>query len=270
MALGAALACALLLPAAARAADNQLTAREKSAGWRLLFDGKTFANWVDPTKKSPPGDSFTIEDGCLKAAAHPRITEDLFTRAAFRDFELEFDWKIAPGGNSGIKYRIQDHVFLDAFMGDPQPPKFEDQVNASLRNRPVGRFAVGQDYVIGFEYQLLDNALNPDARNGATHQAGALYDALPPSKDATRPVGEFNHSRLVVKGSHVEHWLNGDKVVDGSLDAPEVAQGAGRRWGAGSPVYNLLVTHARQACPISLQNHDSEAWFRNIKIRAIR
>jgi hypothetical protein len=266
MALCSALACALLIPVGARAADNQLTAQERAEGWRLLFDGKTFAHWDDPARKSPPGDSFTIEDGCLKATARPRITEDLFTKDAFRDFELAFDWKIAPGGNSGIKYRIQDHVFV----GAPPLPKFEDQVNASLTNRPEGRPARGQDYVIGLEYQLLDNALNPDARAGANHQAGALYDVFAPSRDATRPVGEFNHSRLVVRGSHVEHWLNGAKVVDGRLDAPEVAQGFGRRWGAASPVYALLVKQPRKACPISLQNHDSEAWFRNIKIRVIR
>jgi len=266
IAAGAALACALLAPYGAHAADNQLTAQEKSWGWRLLFDGKTFAHWEDPSKKSPPGDSFTIEDGCLKAAAHPRIVEDLFTSDFFRDFELAFDWKIAPGGNSGIKYRIQDHVFV----GEPQLPKFEDQVNASLKNRGAGRPASGQDYVIGFEYQLLDNALNPDARNGANHQAGALYDVFAPLRDTTRPVGEFNHSRLVVRGSHVEQWLNGAKVVDGSLAAPEVAQGFGRRWGAGSPVYELLVKQPRKACPISLQDHESEAWFRNIKIRALQ
>ena len=83
-------------------------------------------------------------------------------------------------------------------------------------------------------------------------------------------MGEFNHSRLVVKGDHVEHWLNGVKVVDGSLKAPEVAQGAARRWGVGSPVYDLLVNQPRNPCPISLQNHDSEAWFRNVKIRELK
>ena len=265
IAWGAALACALLAPAVARAADNELTAQEKAAGWRLLFDGKTFANWEDPTKKSPPGDSFTIDDGCLKATARPHITEDLFTRDAFRDFELAFDWKIAPGGNSGIKYRIQDRVIVAA----PQFRKFEDQVNASLKNRAPGRPARGQDYVIGFEFQLLDNGRNADGRNAKT-RAGALYEIFAPSRDTTRPVGEFNHSRLVVKGSHVEHWLNGAKVLDASLASPEVAQGMASRWGAGSPVYELLVKQPRKTCPISLQNHDSEAWFRNVKIRTIR
>ena len=260
------LACVVVISIPGRAADNQLTAKEKAAGWQLMFDGRTYAGWEDLAKKSPPGDSFTIEDGCLKASPHARITEDLFSKDTYRDFELEFDWKISPGGNSGVKYRIQDRVFLL----DQKIPRFEDLVNASLKNRHPDRPAKGQDYVIGFEYQLLDNGRNPDARAGTTHQTGAVYDMVGPSKDATRTVGEFNHSRLVVKGEHVEHWLNGVKVVDASLDGPEVARGTAARWGAGSPVYNLLVRQPRKDCPISLQNHGSAAWFRNIKIRRLR
>ena len=142
----AALLCAAALAGVAQAADNQLTAQEKAAGWRLLFDGKTFANWVDPTKKSPPGDSFIIEDGCLAATDHPKIVEDLFTTETFRDFELEFDWKISPRGNSGVKYRIQDHQFL---LDERRGGRFEDRANASMRNRRTDRPAKGQDYVIG-------------------------------------------------------------------------------------------------------------------------
>jgi hypothetical protein len=260
----AALACAAVLAAAG--ADNQLTVGEKAAGWRLLFDGKTYAGWEDPGQKSPPGDGFSIEDGCLKSLSQPNINEDLFTLETFQDFEMEFDWKISPGGNSGVKYRIQERVMLaDAVPGQ----KFEDRVNASMKNRRRERPAKGQEYVIGFEYQVLDNAKNPDALRGTNHQAGALYDMLPPLKDATRPVGEFNHSRLVVKGDAVEHWLNGVKAVDGSLAAPEVAQGTGARWGTDSPVYDLLVKHPKKECQISLQNHFSDAWFKNIKIRKL-
>src|SRR5689334_13490074 len=101
-----ALTCVVLAAGCARAADNQLTAAEKMAGWQLLFDGKTYAGWEDPTKKSPPATSFTIEDGCLKSTSHPPIEEDLFTKDTFSDFELEFDWRISPAGNSGVKYRI--------------------------------------------------------------------------------------------------------------------------------------------------------------------
>ena len=263
-----ALACAVLMVSGLRAADNELTAKERADGWRLLFDGKTYANWDDPARKSPPGDSFTIEDGCLKSVPHAKIEEDLFTKDTFTDFELVFDWRIAPGGNSGVKYRIQDHAFLTNTGGPSK--KFEDMANASFRNKRTDRPAKGQDYVVGFEYQVLDNALNPDAKRGTNHQAGALYDMIPPLKDATLPVGEFNHSRLVVKGDHVEHWLNGVKVVDGSLNDPAVEKGTAARWGVGSPVYELLVKHPRKACPISLQNHSSDAWFKNIKIRELK
>jgi opacity protein-like surface antigen len=259
-----ALACAAAL--AASAADNQLTAQEKSAGWRLLFDGKTYAGWEDPTKKAPPDNGFAIEDGCLKSLPHQSLNQDLFTTARYADFEMEFDWKISPGGNSGVKYRIQERVMLD----DEKPgQKFEDRVNASMKHRRTDRPANGQEYVIGFEYQVLDNAKNPDALRGTNHQAGALYDMLSPLKDATKAVGEFNHSRLVVKGDAVEHWLNGVKVVDGSLNALEVAKGSAARWGTDSQVYELLVKHPKKECQISIQNHGSDAWFKNLKIRKL-
>jgi hypothetical protein len=257
--------CAGIFATAACAADNELTAAEKAAGWRLLFDGKSYANWVDPSKKSPPGDSFAIEDGCLRAVAHPKIVEDLFTQDAFTDFELVFDWKISSAGNSGVKYRIEDHLYVKQERGG----KFEDTLNASFNPR-LERTARGQDYVVGFEYQLVDNQKNSDAtRGGALHQAGALYDVQAPSKDATKPVGEFNHSRLVVRGDQVEHWMNGEQVVDASLKSPAVAAAMAKRWGARSPVYELLVNQPRKRCPISLQNHNDDAWFKNIKIREL-
>ncbi|HEY2012533.1 MAG TPA: DUF1080 domain-containing protein [Bryobacteraceae bacterium] len=261
-----AFACAALLSTGVRAADNQLSAQEKSAGWKLLFDGKTYAGWEDPTRKSPPGDSFTIEDGCLKSTSHPKIDEDLFTRDTYGDFELEWDWKISPGGNSGVKYRIQDRVFLL----DEKLPRFEDRVNASLKNRRKDRPSKDQEYVIGFEYQITDNATNSDAQhNGPLHRTAALYDMFAATKDVTRPVGEFNHSRLVVKGDHIEHWLNGEKVVDASLKAPEVERAVAKRWGKESPVYDLLVKQPRKRCQISLQNHDDVCWFKNIRIKTL-
>jgi hypothetical protein len=261
------LSCGLVCGGPAFAADNRLTAAEKSAGWRLLFDGKTYHNWLDPSKKSPPGDSFIIEDGTLKAVAHPKITEDLFTTDTFGDFELEWDWKIAPRGNSGVKYRIQDHVFLL----DEKTATFPELVNRSMKDRRSDRGAKGQDYVIGFEYQMVDNAGNSDARQGgATHQTGALYDVAAPAKDVEKPAGEWNHSRLVVRGDRVEHWLNGEKIVDTSLKSPEVQASMAKRWGESSPAYNLLVNQPRQRCPISLQNHGDEAWFKNIKVRELK
>jgi len=255
-----------VLAAGLWAADNQLTPQEKAAGWKSMFDGKTFAGWEDQSKKTPPGTSFTIEDGCLKAVKNPGFTEDLFTLDTYSDFEMEFDWKISPGGNSGVKYRIQDRVILGPA---PRGQKFEDQVNDSLKNRIAVRPGKGQEYVVGFEYQALDNQRHPDARRGLNHQSGALYDFLAPLKDATLPVGEFNHSRLLVKGDHIEHWLNGVKVVDGSLKSPEIRNASAARWGADSPVTKMLVEQPKKSCQISLQNHDDEAWFKNLKIRRL-
>lgn len=255
----------LLVAVCAMAADNQLTPEEKAAGWRLLFDGHTFNGWQDPSRRNPPGTSFVIEDACLKAVSHPKIVEDLFSADTFGDFELQFDWKISPAGNSGLKYRIQDHLYVPEGK-----EKFEDRVRAAFTGPRLPRPEKGQDYVIGFEYQMTDNAANSDARkNGPQHQTAALYDVAPASKDASRPVGEFNHSVLVVKGDRVEHWLNGEKVLETSLKSPAVEASMAKRWGVDSPVYKLLVDQPRARCPISLQNHDDVAWFKNIKIREL-
>ena len=231
-----------------------------------MFNGKDMTGWDDPRVKNPPGDAWTIEDGCLKARANPKITEDLFTQDTFEDFELAFEWRISRGGNSGVKYRIQDHVFLR----NGGASHFEDLVNLSLQNRRTDRPARGQDYVIGFEYQILDNKANSDALAGRSHTTGALYDMVPPERDASKPVGEFNQSRIVVRGNHSEHWLNGVKVVDADLSSAEVKAHIAKRWKADSPAYNLLARQPKHACPISLQNHGDEVWFRNIRIRSIQ
>src|SRR5579872_6861481 len=171
-------------------AANTLAPSEKLSGWTLLFDGRSMTGWGDPRAKMPPGDAWTIEDGCLKANAHARFEEDLFTNDTYTDFELVFDWRISPQGNSGVKYRIQDHVIL---LRPPPGEGFERSVERSYVNRVSERPAKGQDYVIGFEYQILDSPPKIDPRQ----TSGALYDMVAPSSQATRPVGEFNHSRIV-------------------------------------------------------------------------
>jgi len=234
-------------------------------GWITLFDGKTMNHWVDPRQKTPPGDAWTIEDGCLKAQAHPRITEDLFSEGTYRDFELEFDWRISPGGNSGLKYRIQDHIWVPRGV----PGKFELQVERGYENRISQRPERGQDYVVGFEYQMTDDSSNRDAKSNPKHTAGALYDMVAPSRAASKPVGEFNHSRIVVRGNHVEHWLNDVKVVESSLDSPAALSGIETRWSVAPHVLDLLKNQPKKDCPISLQNHGNDAWFRNIRIRKL-
>lgn len=253
---------------------NTLTPAERKAGWTLLFDGRSYANWKDPGATQPAGDSWTIEDGSLKTKAHPRITEDLVSTGTYRDFELAWDWKIAPGGNSGIKYRIQDFVVLAPFNHNPNAKRFEDTVDYVMTKNLSDRSKIApndkaQVYVVGFEYQMIDDQRHPDAKRGDKHVAGSLYDMIAPSSHPAKPAGEWNSSRLIVKGDHIEHWLNGVKVVDGTLRDPAVASNSATRWHEGSPMYKLLVDQPKKECPISLQNHGDEAWFRNIRIRRL-
>jgi hypothetical protein len=260
---------ALLLAAslAAAAQQNTLTPQEKKAGWILLFDGKTMKGWDDPRKKTPPGDAWTIEDGCLRTLKNPRITEDLFTRRKFRDFELKFEWRISPGGNSGVKYRIQEHLFVHR---PEKGERFEASVERSFVNRIAARPDKGQDYVVGFEYQITDDRANLDAMSSRKHAAGALYDMVAPSASPARAAGEFNETRILVRGRSVEHWLNGVKVVDTALDAPEALEGIKKRWRDAPHVLELLSRQPVVLSPVSLQNHGDDAWFRNIRIRELK
>jgi hypothetical protein len=259
-------ALTLVLTLSAAGASNALTPEEKASGWILLFDGKSMRGWVDPAKHNPPGDGWSIEDGCLKSKSKPRYREDLFSEQTFRDFELVFDWRIAPEGNSGVKYRIQDHFFVLPELPNESFPK---RVQRTVEHRSSKRPDHGEDYVVGFEYQLTDDLGNTDAKSDSKHISGALYDMVGPSKAVVRPVGEFNRSRIVVQGNHVEHWLNGVKVVDSALDSPEAMAGINKRWSTAPPVHEMLSKQPKKDCPISLQNHGDAAWFRDIKIRRV-
>jgi hypothetical protein len=246
---------------------NTLSRAEKAAGWILLFDGKTMQGWEDPSKKNPPGDAWSIEGGALKAKRRPQVRQDLFTTATFRDFELAFDWRISPKGNSGVKYRIQDRFFVEEKSSDPARARFEDNTNYRMLHRLSQFPADGQEYVVGFEYQVVDNAALPSGR-GELQRAGSLYDMIGVSTDASRPVGEWNNARIVVRGTRIEHWLNAVKVVDSALDSAQVKAGIEHRWGAGTPVTRTL-TNPKPEGRICLQNHNDEAWFRNIKVRKL-
>jgi Domain of Unknown Function (DUF1080) len=263
------------LAAIGQPAHNVLSETERAQGWKLLFDGQTMNHWIDPSKENPPGDAWTIDDGCLKANSRPRITEDLVSADTYSDFELQWDWKISAAGNSGVKYRIQQLVPLTRATTDKSIKKFERQVDYAVQHySDKARSEIQPDerpqiYVVGFEYQMIDNARHPDARHGGPYQTGALYSIVGPSEAVAKPVDEFNHSQLIVRGKHVEHWLNGVKVVDTTLDTEQLKDNLAHRWGKDSSVYHLLVDEPVKNCHFSLQDHGDVAWFRDIKVKRL-
>jgi hypothetical protein len=213
---------------------------QRRDGWILLFDGATTQGWLEITGKPFPSNCWTIEDNCLKALVRLDGFQDIRTVRTFRSFDLRFDWKLPERGNSGVKYKIQ---------------KVDEWVNAEGR----------QARARGLEYQLADDK-DPDAASDQRRVAGSLYSVIAPSPRVPPRINAFNESRIVVAGKHVEHWLNGQRVVSFEMfetDAPEVEKQLRSNMAADDhgPV--------REEGPLSLQNHSSETWFRNIRIKRL-
>ena len=205
-----------------------------SENWTVLFDGKTTNGWLEVTGKPFPTHSWRIEDGCLRAFDPGNGFEDIRTALEYdADFEFQFESKIGPNGNSGVKYLVQ---------------RTDDWTNAKGR----------QVRARGLEYQLSDDI---DPKLDPRKRVASLYDAIPSHDAATKPVGEFNLSLIKVHGKHVEHWLNGVKVVDFETTSPEV-QDILRKAAKGEST--------KQRAYISLQNHGTPVWFRNVQIRSGR
>ena len=214
---------------------NQLTDKEKAAAWKLLFDGKTTQGWRTFKKQTFPDKGWVAEDGwlhCLGKGGGTQGGGDIISDAEFNDFELQWEWKRGPVGNSGVKYFI-----------------LESRKDA-----------------LGHEYQMIDDEREPDAKKaGGKRVTASFYDVLAPTTQPTvKPSGEINASRILVKGNHVEHWLNGVKVLEyecGS-EAVKAAVAASKfktTAGFGDKVKGHLL----------LQDHHSEVWFRNLRIREL-
>ena len=218
---------AMPVPAVGQGPLNTLTAAERSAGWRLLFDGKTTAGWRGFLQDSAPA-GWQVVDGALTRVASGG---DILTRGKFRNFELTLEWNIAPGGNSGIFYRGS-----------------EDD-NAIYWNAP--------------EMQVLDDAGHVDGKSRLT-SAGALYDLYPSPAGIVKPAGEWNQVRLVVKGKHVEHWLNGVKVVEYEQGSHDWTAKVKASKFASHPHFGRNPTGY-----IGLQDHGDRVAYRNIKIRVL-
>ena len=231
-------ALALLALASMPAAEvNRLTDPERQAGWRLLFDGVSTDGWEEITGKPFPYNCWKVEDGSLKVVVRTDGYQDIRTKETFRSFEFQFDWRTGKDGNSGVKYLIQ---------------KVDEWTNAAGR----------QARARGLEYQLAGDA-NEDASSDPSRVAGSLYSLIAPKPHVAPRIGEFNHSLLVVRGSHVEHWLNGTRVVSFETGDVEVRKLLRNDMPKGLPPDAPVAVSG----PISLQNHGSEVWFRNLKIR---
>lgn len=209
---------------------NTLTDAEKAEGWKLLFDGATPTGWVALGKAEFPSKGWSVTDGTLMLAAKAQ-GGDIVTTDAYENFELKWDWKIAPAGNSGLKYNLID-----------------------------ARKAVG------FEYQLLDDAAHPDAKvRGRSRQTAGLYDLLEPAADKkSLPPGEWNTSRLLVRGQHVEHWLNGARTVEFEIGGEALKSAV-----AGSKYKAIAGFGEKKASPILLQDHGDAIAFRSLKLRVL-
>lgn len=202
-----------------------LTADEQRAGFRLLFDGKSLAGWRGfKTAAAPAG--WKAVDGVLFREGSGG---DLLTVEEFGDFELRLEWKLNKGGNSGIFFHVMDD-------GD-------------------------EPWWSGPEMQVLDNAGHKDGANPLT-SAGSNYAVHAPVRDVTRPIGEWNAVRLIVRGSHVEHWLNEVKLLEYELWSPDwEARVKASKFGK-IPMYGRA-----ERGRIGLQDHGDPVWYRNVRIK---
>jgi hypothetical protein len=214
--------------------NNKLTRKEVKAGWQLLWDGETNTGWRSFNKPGFPGTGWEIKDGMLSVlppSPTSRSGGDIITDKTYKNFELMIDFMYTPGANSGIKY------FTDG------------KTNVSC------------------EYQVLDDKLHPDAKlgkNGNRTLAG-LYDLIPPKNKADNGPDKWNTAKIVVKGNHVEHWLNGQMTVSYERgDAAWKALVETSKFKGTSGFGEAAEGH------ILLQDHGNKVSYRNIKIREIK
>jgi hypothetical protein len=197
-------------------------------GWTDLFDGKSLAGWRAYGGKNSIGEGWKVEDGLLKKVAGVR-GGDIVTAKKFGDFELYWEWRVAPAGNNGVKYLV-----TEARPGAP-----------------------------GHEYQMLDDKAEKWSKIPPKDLTASFYNVLPAAADKPlKPAGEWNESRIVVKGNRVEHWLNGAKVLEYELGSDALTAALAKSKFAKSPNFGAKIEGH-----IMLTDHGDEAWYRVIRIR---
>lgn len=222
------------------AADNTLSKEEVKDGWALLWDGKTTEGWRGAKLDAFPDHGWVVEDGVLKVlrsdGSESTNGGDIITTRLYKNFILKVDFKITEGANSGIKY------FVDPTL-----------------NKGAGS-------AIGCEFQILDDLRHPDAKLGVkgNRTLGSLYDLIPAPEDKPFDISTWNTAMVIVQDAHVEHWLNGVKLLEYERNNQE---------------WNALVAYSKykdwpnfgnyEEGYILLQDHGDEVWFKNIKIKEL-
>ena len=211
-------------------AMNTLSRQEQRDGWKLLFDGKSLLpNWRG-YKADTISDRWTIVDGII---IKTRPSDDIVTREMYENFELAFDWKLATGGNGGAFFRATE--------------------------------AESKIYWSAPEFQLLDDAVHPDGKNPLT-SAGAAYGLYAPPPGVAKGAGNWNSARIVARGAHIEHWMNGVKTIEYEAWSPEwKAKVAASKFKA-YPNFGL----ARRGLIGFQGDHGGELQLKNIKIRVLK
>jgi len=196
----------------------------------VLFDGKDTSAWKGYKQDGFPAKQWVIDNGALKTV--PGQSLDLVTREKFKNFDLSFMWKVPSGGNSGVIYNVDE---------------------------------AGQaPWHSGPEYQVVDDIKHPDGKNPKT-SAGSLYALLAPSADKKlKPVGEWNQSRIVSKDGHIQHWLNGEKVLEYDWNDPQLRADVKK-----SKFGEYATFMAKDEGHIVFQHHGEEVWYRNIRVKRL-
>lgn len=237
------LCLALILAASLYAQDNQLSRQQKKAGWIRLFDGVSSQGWTGAFSDHFPEKGWLIAEGQIMVdpADGKESTNggDIVTTALFSDFELLVDFKLTEGANSGIKYFV-----------DPAQPKPSNPRSA-----------------LGLEFQVLDDDRHPDAKLGinGNRKLGSLYDLIAaPTDKPVHPVGEWNTARIISKGNHVEHWLNGVKLFSYERGSEQF-----KTLVAGSKFKDIPGFGLVKAGRILLQDHGNRVYYKNIFLRRL-
>ena len=217
---------------------NTLTEQEKNEGWKLLFDGVSTNEWTGTKGNGFPEHGWVVEDGVLTVlgndgSGHGR-GGDIITKDKYGSFELSLEFSIPEGANSGIKYFV------------------------------VNDFPGQKGNYLGLEYQIIDDEHHADAKKGVSgnRTMASLYDLIPAKNKTVKPVGEWNHAKIIVEGNHVEHWLNGSKVLSYERGSEDF-----RKLVAASKYKDLEGFGEMAAGHILLQGHGDTVHYRNIKIR---